>query len=106
MTVKQTKHYTVDEMTVSHIDNIWTLPALVGNDPNRHSGSLTITIINGVMRSVTDDQYIDCKPAEVIKGWGSLDGPSYKVGKVNVPAAVIDWLTCRLIINPPFHSNA
>lgn len=69
-----------------------TMPCLAGEDVSRGIGEITLMVRPGGAITDANDQPITIEPGETLRGWGTLDGPSYQVGHVNVPCEIIDHL--------------
>jgi len=75
-----------------------TLPCLAGDGSHRERGRIIVLVgKDGALSDATSGEAMSAVPADDLRGWGDLDGPSYAVGlagpnqpTVNVPASLID----------------
>jgi hypothetical protein len=77
---------------VSQDEDVYTLPCLAGENPNRIPGTLLVTIEGGKLVSARTGEALSIATAHMLMGWDKLDGPAVFVGGVSVPMPVIDHL--------------
>ncbi|MEX1230742.1 MAG: hypothetical protein WEB58_10905 [Planctomycetaceae bacterium] len=58
---------------------IYTLPALVGHDHERHIGEIVVSVDAGNLIAAASGQPLIVEPGGELKGRGRLDGESYAV---------------------------
>ena len=77
------RHYTLAGHHVveflSEYGTFWTLPCLAGDDCSCRIGEITLEAIPGGMKEARNGGEIKVTPGETLRGWGSLDGPSYNL---------------------------
>lgn len=58
----------------------WTTPALLGEDVTRHSGTLSVEILDGRVYDIYSGLELRPVGETTLSGWGLLDGPAVELG--------------------------
>lgn len=61
----------------------WTTPALLGEDVTRHSGTLSVEILDGRVYDVYSGLELRPVGETTLAGWGWLDGSAVALGLYN-----------------------
>lgn len=68
-----------------------TLDALVGSDVARERGQVVVFVDRDGIRTPCGSR-LSVSDGETLVGWGFLNGPSYLVGRMNIPRRTINRL--------------
>lgn len=87
---------TIDGHKIQYAYGIYTLPCLGGDGVSREPAELLVTVEDGKLAAAQGEP-LKVTDGEELRGWGSLDGPSYDVRReagasVSVPRTLIDWV--------------